>query len=87
MIAIGPLVILIVFIAVSIYLIRSGQSWMLGIILSVMGSVGVMTVCTLTHAKAYPFDEAIICWLVFFTIFLSVGLIMAIHGLKKGIEQ
>jgi Ca2+/H+ antiporter len=56
---------------------------MLGIILSVAGSVGVMAICALLSTGEHSFYEARLGWLVFYTILLSIGLIMAIHGLKK----
>ena len=83
MVQIFPFLLLVAFVIFSVYLIRNGLMWMVGIILSVVGSVGVMVVCVLTHGGVYPFNEAIICWLVVSTVLLSIGLIMAIHGLKK----
>ena len=83
MVQIFPFLLLVAFVIFSVYLIRNGLMWMVGIILSVVGSVGVMVVCVLIHGGVYSFNEAIICWLVVSTVLLSIGLIMAIHGLKK----
>ena len=77
--------VIIVLVAVRIltYFARGEIIWMQGISLSVIGSVGVIVISACIIGRAYPFNEVILCCVVFCTISLSAGLIMAIQGLKK----
>jgi succinate-acetate transporter protein len=89
MMAIGPVFLFVVCLIAFVVLAKTGKTWMNGVILSVSGFVGVLVVlvhiiaghCTLIRLT--PDGETMLVTLVFSTISLFIGLIMAIHGLRK----
>jgi hypothetical protein len=90
LIAILPLLLLVGFLVASVIFIKTGNAWMLGIILSVVGSVGVIVATAHIVSGNYALfppvtsgAEHLHATLVCSTLSLFTGLIMTIHGLRK----